>query len=86
MEPREVIEQLVTEVAPNASVAAFEERDANCRVTLVGTTGVTAACELPRAFVQNAAAERGAPERVWLRSRLKRCADDVVAAPPDGRA
>ena len=84
MEPREVIEQLVTEVAPNASVASFEQRDTNCRVTLMGTTGVVAACDLPRAVIE--AAERGAPERVWIRSQLKRCADDVVALPPDGRA
>ena len=83
MNPREVIEQLVTEVAPNATVAAFEERDASCRVTIAGTTGVLAACTLPRALVE--AAERGAPERVWIRSQLKRCADDVVAPIPDGR-
>ena len=84
MEPREVIEQLVSEVAPNASVAGFEEREASCRVTIVGTTGVSVACDLPRCVVE--AAERGPADRVWLRSRLKRCADDVVALPPDGRA
>jgi hypothetical protein len=86
MEPREVIEQLVTEVAPNATVAAFEESEessANWRVTIAGTTGVLAACELPRSIVE--AAERGAHERVWIRSQLKRCADDVVAPVADGR-
>jgi hypothetical protein len=83
MEPREVIEQLVTEVAPNATVAAFEESSAHWRVTIAGTTGVLAACELPRSIVE--AAERGGHERVWIRSQLKRCADDVVAPVADGR-
>ena len=83
MDPRKVIEQLVSDVAPNASVAAFEERETSCRVTIVGTTGVSAACELPRTVVD--AAEYGLAERLWLRARLKRCADDVVAPIPDGR-
>ena len=83
MEPREVVEQIVTEVAPNAAVAAFEEDGRNCRVTIVGTTGVEAACKLPRAMIE--AAEQNLAERLWVRSQLRRCADDVDAPLPDGR-
>jgi hypothetical protein len=83
MEPREVIERLITEVAPNATVAAFEERGARCRVTIAGTTGVLADCELPRAAVE--AAERDGADRARVAAALKRCADDVVAPLPDGR-
>ena len=82
MQPREVIEQIVTEVAPNASVAAFEQGESSCRVTIVGTTGVVAACDLPRAVVEGA--ERGPAERVWLRARLRQCADDVAPLPEGG--
>jgi hypothetical protein len=83
MEPREIIEQLVTEIAPNATVAAFEDGDTHVRVTLAGTTGVLADCELPRRAVE--AVERGGAERSWVATTLKRCADDVVAPIPDGR-
>jgi phage terminase large subunit-like protein len=83
MNPREVIERLVTEVEPNATVAAFEERDERCHVTIAGTTGVLADCELPRATVE--AAEHAGTERERVAAALKRCADDVVAPLPDGR-
>jgi phage terminase large subunit-like protein len=83
MEPREVIERLVTEVAPNATVAGFEERGAHCRVTIAGTTGVLADCDLPRDAVE--AAEHAGTDRARVAAVLKRCADDVVAPLPDGR-
>jgi hypothetical protein len=83
MNPREVIERLVSEVAPNATVAEFEERGERCVVTVAGTTGVLAACELSRAAVE--AAERSGAERTRVAAALKRCADDVVAPLPDGR-
>jgi phage terminase large subunit-like protein len=83
MEPREVIERLVTEVEPNATVAGFEERGERCRVTIAGTTGVLADCEFPRAAVE--AAEHAGAERAHVAATLKRCADDVVAPLPDAR-
>ena len=83
MNAREVVEQLITEVAPNATVAGFEERGERCLVTVAGTTGVVAQCELSRAVVE--AAERFGSERTRVAAALKRCADDVVAPLPDGR-
>ena len=83
MEPRELIERLVTEVAPNATVAGFEERGERCRVTIAGTTGVLANCDLPRDAVEGA--EHDGLERARVAAALKRCADDVVAPLPDGR-
>ena len=79
-----MIEELVTAIAPNASVAGFEERATRYRVTLAGTTGVLANCEIPRAVVD--AAEHGGIARARVAATLKRCADDVVAPVPDGRA
>jgi hypothetical protein len=84
MNTREVIEELVTEVAPNASVAGFEEHGTRCRVTLAGTTNVLADCEIPRSVVE--AARHAGAERMQVAAALKRCADDVVAPLPDGRA
>ena len=83
MERRQIIEHLVTEIAPNATVAGFEERAGRCVVAVVGTTGVIATCELPPDAVD--AAERGGPERDHVTATLKRCTDDVVAPMPDGR-
>jgi hypothetical protein len=84
MEPRKIVEQLMAEVAPNAVVAAFEERGGQCRVTIAGTTGVLADCDLPRVAVQRA--EHDPTDRARVATALKRCADDVVARPADGRA
>jgi hypothetical protein len=84
MNARKFIERLVTEVAPNATLASFEESDERCVVTVAGTTGVVARCELTRAAVQ--AAEWSGSERGRVAAALKRCADDVVAPLPDGRA
>jgi hypothetical protein len=83
MDVRRVLEELVTEVAPNAAVADVEDRGTHCRISLVGTTGVVAACEIPRAMVEALDRDRGQRERVA--AALKRCADDVVASFPDGR-
>jgi hypothetical protein len=86
MEPRTFLRDLVTELSPNASVVAIEEApDGNVvRVRLAGTTGVIADCELPRGDVD--AAERSSAARGRVVTALKRCADDVVAPVPDGRA
>ena len=83
MNAREVVERLVIEIAPNATVAGFEERGERCLVTVAGTTGVLAQCELSRTAVE--AAERSGSARVRVAAALKRCADDVVAPLPDGR-
>ena len=84
MDRREVIERLVIEVAPNATVARFEERDEWCVVTVAGTTGVLALCELSRRAVD--AAQWSGVDRARVTATLKRCADDVIAPLPDGRA
>jgi len=83
MDGRRLIESLVPEVAPNASVVAIEEHDHYYAVMLAGTTSVVAGCEVPRSTV--VAAEHAADARRQLAAMLKRCADDVVAEVPDGR-
>jgi hypothetical protein len=77
------IKNLVTEIEPNATVVGIEESQDGYHVSVAGTTGVIANCELPRAEV--AAAEHGDDARRRVASVLKRCADDVVAPVPDGR-
>jgi hypothetical protein len=84
MDARRLVEALVTEVAPNATVAAIDERGEQCRVTLAGTTGVVAGCEIPRALIEGAG--HSDSDRAQLAAALKRCADDVVAPLPDGRS
>ncbi|HEX3178123.1 MAG TPA: hypothetical protein VHZ49_15710 [Methylomirabilota bacterium] len=86
MEPSAFLRELMREVAPNASVIAIdaEPGGARLRVRLAGTTGVVSACELSRADIE--AAEQRADVRGRIASALKRCADDVVAPVPDGRA
>jgi hypothetical protein len=85
MEARTFLRDLVTELTPNASVVAIDEAPGgNVRVRLAGTTGVIADCELPRGDVE--AAERSSDARGRVATALKRCADDVVAPVPDGRA
>ena len=78
------IKNLVTDVEPNATVVGIEEREGVYHVSVAGTTGVIANCELPRDEV--AAAEHGDDARRRVASALKRCADDVVAPVADGRA
>jgi len=75
---------LVTEIEPNASVVGIEERGDSYHVSVAGTTGVIAHCELPRDDV--AAAEHRDDARRRVSTVLKRCADDVVAPVSDGRA
>jgi len=53
-------------------------------VTIAGTAGTLAGCEVPRTAVDAAEHAGDALER--LVAVLKRCADDVVADVPDGRA
>jgi hypothetical protein len=86
MEARTFLSDLVTELTPNASVVAVDEAPGGnvVRVRLAGTTGVIADCELPRGDVE--AAERSSDARGRLATALKRCADEVVAPVPDGRA
>ena len=84
MDARRLVEALLTEVAPNATVAAIDEGDERCRVTLAGTTGVVVGCEIPRELIERA--ERSESDRAQLAAALKRCADDVVAPLPDGRS
>jgi len=60
------------------------EEPENYRVTVTGTSGVVADCELPRDAVE-AATRRWGSARARLAATLKRCADDVDARIPDGR-
>ncbi|HXG17285.1 MAG TPA: hypothetical protein VNK50_13620 [Calidithermus sp.] len=83
MDAHRIIEELVPQVNPNASVVSIEDGEGSYRVRLAGTTGVTARCELPREAVE--AAGRLDRARRQVLSVLKRCADDVVAGVPDGR-
>jgi hypothetical protein len=83
MEPCELIRDLVREMAPNTTVIEIDEGRDAYRVHVAGTSGVTAACDLPRAAVASAVRD------AWVRDRvaftLKRCADDVDIRIPDGR-
>ncbi|HYE89602.1 MAG TPA: hypothetical protein VEA38_01225 [Terriglobales bacterium] len=83
MDARRLIESLVTEVAPNATVAGVEEHDARCRITLAGTTGLLVGCDIPREVLERA--EEDGTDRARVAAALKRCADDVVAPLPDAR-
>ena len=84
MEPREMIEDLMTKMSPNATVIGFTEDHERYRVSVAGTTGVVAACVLLRDDVE--AAGQGGEARRRVAAALKRCADDVVAPIGDGRA
>jgi hypothetical protein len=83
MEPRGLIEDLVLKIAPNATVVGIAEEGERFRVTVAGTSAVTATCELPRDTVE--AAIRWRDARARLAAVLKRCTDDVDARLPDGR-
>ena len=78
------LRDLVTAIEPNATVVGIEERENAYHVSVAGTTGVVANCELPRDEV--AAAEHADEARRRVATVLKRCADDVVAPVADGRA
>jgi hypothetical protein len=78
------LRNLVTEIEPNATVVGIEQREGAYHVSVAGTTGVLANCDLPRDAV--AAAQQGTEARRRVASVLKRCADDVVAPVGDGRA
>jgi hypothetical protein len=78
------LRSLVTEVDPNATVIAIEEGPSTYHVSVAGTTGVVADCELPRDTV--AAAEHDGQARERVAGVLKRCTDDVVAPVGDGSA
>ena len=83
MDPRGLIENLVHKLAPNATVVAISEESERYRVTVAGTSGVVADCELPRSVVE--AATHRSTARARLAVTLKRCANDVDARIPDGR-
>jgi hypothetical protein len=84
MDARRLIETLVTQVTPNATVVDVVEGDRDYAVTIAGTTGVVARCEIPRDAIADTADPGGALRRVS--AVLKRCADTTVATVPDGRA
>jgi len=84
MDPRALIEDLVRKIAPNTTVVGIAEEPERFRVTVAGTSGVVADCELPREMLE-AASHRGTA-RARVAATLKRCADDVDARIPDGRA
>jgi hypothetical protein len=86
MEAGTFLRDLVTKLEPNATVVGIDEEPGGdlYRVRLAGTTGVIAACELTRGDVE--AAEQSSEARGRVATALKRCADDVVAPVPDGRA
>lgn len=84
MDPSAFLRDLVTKLEPNATVVGIEQGSDRYRVRLAGTTGVMAECELPRGDVE--AAEHWGAARRRVASALRRCADDVVAPVPDGRA
>jgi len=84
MEPREMIEDLVTKMSPNATVIGITEDHERYRVSVAGTTGVVADCVLLRDDVE--AAGQWGEARRRVAAALKRCADDVVAPIGDGRA
>ena len=83
MDPRALIKDLVQKIAPNTTVVGIAEEAERFRVTVAGTSGVVADCELPRATVE--AAGHRSTARARVAATLKRCADDVDARIPDGR-
>jgi hypothetical protein len=83
MDPRGLIENLVRKLAPNATVVGITMEPHRYQVTVAGTSGVVARCELPRDVVEAAIHRSTARARVAL--TLKRCADDVDARIPDAR-
>ncbi len=83
METRQFIVELVPAIARNASVARIEETGGGYRVTIVGTTGIEARCEVSRDAADAATTRDDARARVA--GVLKACADRTVAEVPDGR-
>jgi len=83
MDGRRLIESLVPEIVPNASVVAVEERERHYTVTIAETTGALAGVDVPRDAIEAAGHPGDARQR--LVAVLERRADDVVAEIPDGR-
>ena len=83
MDPRWLIEDLVQKIAPNTTVVGIAENAEGFRVTVAGTSGVLADCELPRETLE--AASHRSTARARVAATLKRCTDDVDARIPDGR-
>jgi hypothetical protein len=83
MEPRQLILDLVPQISRNANVVNIEETAERYRVTIAGTTGVVARCDVARDDVESALASEGARSR--LAGALKRCADRTVAEVGDAR-
>ena len=83
MDPRELIEDLVARIAPNATLVEIAEDERQYRVTVAGTSGLVADCELPRQPVE--AATRWGDARAQLAAALTQCADHVEVRIPDGR-
>ena len=71
-------------MTPNATVVEVATHDRDYAITIAGTTGVIARCEIPRALVDQTTSPTEAPG--GLTSALKRCADATVAQIPDGRS
>jgi hypothetical protein len=84
METRRLIEALVTQMTPNATVVDVTERERIYTVTIAGTTGVVARCEIPRDLIEHTTDPDATLRR--LGATLKSCADSTVATVPDGRA
>ena len=84
MDGRRLIESLVPEIAPNASVVGVEDRSVTTRSRSQERRASWAGVDVPRDAVE--AAEHSGEARERLVAALKRCADDVVAEIPDGRA
>lgn len=83
MEPQDLIRELVPQLSRNASVLDIEESPERFRVTIAGTTGVVARCEVSRDDVEEALSRDDA--RAHLAGMLKRCADHTVAEVGDAR-
>ena len=83
MEPRQLIEDLVPQLTRNANVVDIQERSQEFRVTIAGTTGVVARCDVAREDVEEALSDDRV--RARLADVLKRAADRTVAEVGDAR-
>ena len=83
MEPRQLIVDLVPQLTRNANVVDIQERPEEFRVTIAGTTGVIARCDVAREDVEEALSDDRV--RARLADVLKRAADRTVAEVGDGR-
>ena len=83
MEPRQLIVDLVPQLTRNANVVDIQERPQDFRVTIAGTTGVVARCDVAREDVEDALNDDRV--RARLADVLKRAADSTVAEVGDAR-